>query len=82
MWIRSSNIDCNNLGREIAELKFEGGFLEELFRITGDWCMFAQYRLASPSVLQRVIDLLRQVPGVQNTTTSIALSALEEIRVS
>jgi Lrp/AsnC family leucine-responsive transcriptional regulator len=82
VWIRTSNLDCSNLGRQIAELKFEGGFLEELFRITGDWCMFAQYRLASPSALQRVIDRIRQVPGVQNTMTSIALSALEEIMVS
>jgi Lrp/AsnC family leucine-responsive transcriptional regulator len=80
VWIRTSNINCNDSARQIAGIGFEGGFLEDLYRVTGDWCMFAKYRLASPSMLQQVLDRIRQVPGVQGTLTSIALSCLEEIQ--
>jgi len=82
VWIRTSSANCNDTGRQIAGLEFPGGFLEELHRITGDWCMFAKYRLASPSALQQVIDLVRQTPGVEGTTTSIVLSSIEEILAS
>ena len=80
VWIRTNNVDCNNSGRLLAQVQCEGAKLEDLYRVTGDWCMFARYRVASPSVLQQVLDRLRQVPGVQNTLTSIALSAIEESR--
>lgn len=80
IWIRTNNIDCNDSGRMLAQVQFEGAKLEDLYRVTGDWCMFARYRVASPSVLQQVLDRLRQMPGVQNTLTSIALSAIEESR--
>ena len=78
VWIRTNTIDCSDLGRQIAGLKFEGATLEDLYRVTGEWCMFAKYRLASPSMLQQVIDRIRQAPGVQNTLTTIALSSIEE----
>lgn len=80
IWIRTNNVDCIDTGRRFAEVQFDGAKLEDLYRVTGDWCMFARYRVASPSVLQEVLDRLRQVPGVQNTQTSIALSAIEEAR--
>jgi Lrp/AsnC family leucine-responsive transcriptional regulator len=80
VWIRTNNVDCNDSGRLLAQVQCEGAKLEDLYRVTGDWCMFARYRVASPSVLQQVLDRLRQVPGVQNTLTSIALSAIEELR--
>ena len=80
IWIRTNNVDCNDSGHLLAQVQFEGARLEDLYRVTGDWCMFARYRVASPSVLQQVLDRLRQQPGVQNTLTSIALSAIEESR--
>ena len=88
VWIRTNNVDCNDSGRLLAQVAgrvldvrfVEGAKLEDLYRVTGDWCMFARYRVASPSVLQQVLDRIRLVPGVQNTLTSIALSAIEEFR--
>jgi Lrp/AsnC family transcriptional regulator, leucine-responsive regulatory protein len=80
IWIRTNNVDCNDSGRLLAQVQFEGAKLEDLYRVIGDWCMFARYRVASPSVLQQVLDRLRQMPGVQNTLTSIALSTIEESR--
>ncbi|MDR3669840.1 MAG: Lrp/AsnC family transcriptional regulator [Holophaga sp.] len=82
IWLRTNNVNCNDSARQIAALEFEGAFLEDLCRVTGEWCLFAKYRLASPSVLQTVIDRVRSVPGVQNTMTTIALSSIEEIQAS
>jgi Lrp/AsnC family leucine-responsive transcriptional regulator len=77
VWIRTTNIDCNESARQIAELGYEGGFLEEIHRITGEWCMYAKFRLTTPTALQLALDRIRQVPGVQNTMTTIALSGVE-----
>ena len=76
VWIRTSSGNCNECGRQIAEVRLEGMQLEDLHRVTGEWCFFAKYRLATPTVLQQVIDRIRQVPGVQNTLTTIALSSV------
>jgi Lrp/AsnC family leucine-responsive transcriptional regulator len=75
--IRLQAANCNETGREIAKLAVEGALMESLHRVTGDWCMLAQYRVAAPSVLQEMIDRIRLVPGVQNTNTMLALSSFE-----
>jgi Lrp/AsnC family leucine-responsive transcriptional regulator len=80
VWIRTTSSNCNDSARQIAELKFEGGFLEEIFRITGEWCMYAKFRLTTPTALQQALDRIRLVPGVQNTMTTIALSCVEPAR--
>ncbi|HWQ09436.1 MAG TPA: Lrp/AsnC family transcriptional regulator [Holophaga sp.] len=76
--IRLQAVNCNETGREIAKVAMEGAVLEELCRVTGDWCMLAKLRVAAPSVLQEMIDRIRLVPGVQNTNTMLALSWFEE----
>jgi len=81
VWIRTNHVDCNESGRRVAEVKVEGARLEDLYRVTGDWCMFAKYRLAGPAVLQQIIDRIRQLPGVQSTLTTIALSSIEVSQV-
>jgi len=82
VWIRTQNVQCVDSGHRIADLRAEGAVLESMYRVTGDWCMFAKYRVASPAVLQQVIDLIRQSPGVVNTMTTIALSSLLEVQGS
>ena len=82
VWIRTNSINCNETGRQIAALKVEGVLLEDLYRITGDWCLATKYHLAGPLVLQQVIDRIRQVPGVQSTMTTVALSSILESEAS
>jgi len=79
VWIRTNTVDCNESGQQIAAVKLEGAVLEDLYRVTGDWCMFARYRLASPTVLQHVIDRIRLTPGIQSTMTTIALSSFQDL---
>lgn len=76
--IRLQATNCNETGRDIAKVAVEGAVLENLYRVTGDWCMLAKLRVAAPSVLQEMIDRIRLVPGVQNTNTMLALSSFEE----
>ena len=76
VWIRTNNLPCAEVGRQITALRCDGAILEDLYRITGDWCMTAKYQLASPTALQQVIDGLRAIPGVVGTMTTIALSSL------
>lgn len=82
VWIRTQNVSCVDSGHRISSLRTEGAVLESLYRVTGDWCMFAKYRVSSPALLQQVIDQIRQTPGVVNTMTTIALSSLLETQGS
>ena len=76
--IRLQAVNCNETGRDIAKVAVKGAVLENLNRVTGDWCMLAKLRVAAPSVLQEMIDRIRLVPGVQDTNTMLALSSFEE----
>ncbi len=82
VWIRASATSGTDCARQVAGLSFEGGLLEDLHRVTGEWCMVAKLRLASPTALQQALDSVRAVPGIQSTMTTIALSGLDEIRAS
>lgn len=76
VWIRTNSGNCDDVGRQVAGVRLESMQLDDLHRVTGEWCFFAKYRLATPTVLQQVVDRIRQVPGVQNTLTTLALSAI------
>ena len=76
VWIRTNSGNCDDVGRQIAGVQVEDMQLDDLHRVTGEWCFFAKYRLATPTVLQQVVDRIRQVPGVQNTLTTLALSSV------
>jgi Lrp/AsnC family leucine-responsive transcriptional regulator len=82
VWIRASATGGTDCAHQVAGLSFEGGLLEDLHRVTGEWCMVAKLRLASPTALQHALDSVRAVPGIQSTMTTIALSGLDEIRAS
>jgi len=82
VWIRAAATSGTDCARQIADLPFEGGLLEDLHRVTGEWCMVAKLRLASPTALQNALDRIRTVPAIQSTMTTIALSGLDEIRAT
>jgi Lrp/AsnC family leucine-responsive transcriptional regulator len=76
VWIRTNSGNCDDVGRQIAGVRLKDMQLDDLHRVTGEWCFFAKYRLATPTVLQEVVDRIRQVPGVQTTLTTLALSSI------
>jgi len=77
VWIRYAN-KGGTTGWQITGVEVEGAVLEDLYRVTGEWCLYAKYHVASPVALQRVLDQIRSLPEVQNTMTTIALSSLVE----
>jgi Lrp/AsnC family transcriptional regulator, leucine-responsive regulatory protein len=78
VWVRTGGPNCAPVGPAILGLGDEDAFVEECHRVTGDWCLLAKARAASPLALQDLIDRIRAVAGVQATMTNLALSSLDQ----
>ncbi len=76
IWVRAAGTQLNEVGQAMVRLNDPDAVVEECYRVTGEWCMLLKARLASPLALQQLIDRIREVPGVQGTMTTLALSAL------
>jgi Lrp/AsnC family leucine-responsive transcriptional regulator len=76
IWVRTGGPNCAPVGPTILDLSDDGALLEEVHRVTGEWCLLAKARTATPLALQDLIDRIRAVPGVTTTTTTLALSSL------
>lgn len=78
IFVRTAGISCNDTAYSILDLSDSSAIVQECYRVTGEWCLLLQARVASPLALQDLLDRIRLVPGVQGTMTSIALSALHK----
>lgn len=78
IWVRTAGVRCAETGARLMALSGETGVVEECHRVTGEWCMLLKVRAASALALQDLIDRMREVPGVQATTTHMVLSTLSE----
>jgi Lrp/AsnC family transcriptional regulator, leucine-responsive regulatory protein len=76
VWVRTGGPDCTAVGPAIMALGDDDAFVEECHRVTGEWCLLAKTRAASPLALQDLIDRVRAMGGVQATMTTLALSSL------
>jgi DNA-binding Lrp family transcriptional regulator len=76
VFIRTGGPNCAPVGPALLGLSDDGAFVEECHRVTGEWCFLVKARAATPLALQDLIDRIRAVPGVTNTTTTLALSTL------
>ena len=80
VWVRAhtAQIPCNTTSAMIMDLSNEEALVEECHRVTGEWCMLVQVRVASPLALQNLIDRIRALSSVEATNTTIVLSTLYE----
>jgi Lrp/AsnC family transcriptional regulator, leucine-responsive regulatory protein len=76
VWVRTGGPNCAPVGPAILDLGDDGALVEEVHRVTGEWCLLVKVRAAAPLALQDLLDRIRAVPGVTNTTTTLALSSL------
>jgi Lrp/AsnC family transcriptional regulator, leucine-responsive regulatory protein len=76
VWVRTGGPNCAPVGPAILDLGDDGALVEECHRVTGEWCLLVKVRAATPLALQDLLDRIRAVPGVTNTTTTLALSTL------
>src|SRR6266508_2281562 len=74
IWVRTSGARCSEIGAGVMQLSDGNSTVEECHRVTGDWCMFVKTHTASPLALQQLIDRIPDIPGVQATMTTLALS--------
>lgn len=78
VWVRVTgrSIDA---GQQILELSSDDVVVEECMRVAGEWCLLVQTRSVSAVALQDLLDQISNLPGVQNTMTTIALSSIPRI---
>ncbi|MFY9780543.1 MAG: Lrp/AsnC family transcriptional regulator [Candidatus Baltobacteraceae bacterium] len=67
---------CAHSTAEIAAVAERSAFIEEVHRVTGDFCFLVKARAASSAALEALIDRIRDVPGVRATHTTLALSTM------
>lgn len=81
VWVRVTgrSIDA---GQQILELSSDEVVVEECMRVAGEWCLMVQARTASAVALQDLLDQISNLPGVQNTMTTVALSSIPRLIAS
>jgi Lrp/AsnC family leucine-responsive transcriptional regulator len=74
----SSIWSAQQISETIGQLNMEDAMLEECYSLTGEWCIVIKTRVASPRALEQFVSRIRNLPGVQNTLTMLALSTYYE----
>lgn len=64
------------VAQQIFRLASDEVIIEGCHRTAGDWCLLVHIRANSPGALQQLLDDIREIPNVQNTMTTIALSTI------
>ncbi|MFN3650572.1 MAG: Lrp/AsnC family transcriptional regulator [Armatimonadota bacterium] len=77
VWVRI-NSKCMAVGEGILALTSDTAVVEECHRVAGEWCLLVKTRSASSLALQELLDQILDLPGVQNTMTTVALSTFGE----
>ncbi len=67
---------CAHSTAEIAAVAERSAYIEEVHRVTGDFCFLVKARASSSASLEALIDRIRDVPGVRATHTTLALSTM------
>jgi Lrp/AsnC family transcriptional regulator, leucine-responsive regulatory protein len=78
IWVRIADGRSRDSAQAMLRMNSDDAFVEECYRITGEWCLLLKARVTSPLALQDLIDRIRESPGVQATMTMLALSAVSE----
>ena len=77
IWLRTI-LPCKPIGLTVMEMTDDSVLIQECHRVAGEWCMLVKVHAASSQALQDLLDRIALVPGVQNTMTTIALSAFSQ----
>lgn len=81
VWVRVTG-RSTEAGQQILALSSDEVVVEECMRVAGEWCLLVQTRTASAVALQDLLDQISNLPGVQNTMTTIALSSIPRLATS
>ncbi len=74
IWVRTGSGDCDVHARSVMALSNDAAAVEEVHRVTGEWCLLVKVHARSSRDLADVLDAIRESPQVTATATTLALS--------
>jgi Lrp/AsnC family transcriptional regulator, leucine-responsive regulatory protein len=81
IWVRTTGVHCQDSARTLMGLSHDPALIEECHRVAGEWCVLLKVRTRTPRDLERLIDNIRDCPGVVATMTTLAFSDLSECMI-
>lgn len=81
IWVRTTGVRCQDSARTLMNLSHDPALIEECHRVAGEWCVLLKVRTRTPRDLERLIDNIRDCPGVVATMTTLAFSDLSECMI-
>lgn len=75
IYIKINNAIYHKIIGEITEISVPNLFLEEYFRLAGEWCIMLKVRSTSPQNITQYLDELFKINGVVGTSTTFILSS-------
>ncbi len=78
IYIRTSGVECKQVSHRFAQLSVPNVVIEECHRLAGEWCFALKARGKTPEDIANLIDIIRQVPGTIETSTTFILSTVKE----
>lgn len=78
IYIKINSRDFKAISQNIINIKVPDVFLEESYRLAGEWCMLVKVRASSPQNITNYIDEIWKINGVIETTTNFILSTIYE----
>jgi Lrp/AsnC family transcriptional regulator, leucine-responsive regulatory protein len=76
--IRTSGGPCAVHAERVMTLSTPATVIEEIHRITGEWCLLVKVLARSSNDLEVLLDKIRDLPRVFATSTTLALSTLRQ----
>ena len=81
IWI-CSRAKSDDAAAALLQLGTQDAIVDVCHGVTGEWCFLLQVRVTSSSALKEFIDSIYTVEGVQNTMTTLSLTAYHEEQTS
>ena len=78
IYIKTMGVDYKVTAASIIKVKVEHTAVEECHRLAGVWCFVVKVRSKTPQNLTSLIDAIRNIPGVIETSTTLLLTAVLE----
>lgn len=75
IWVRG-NGTARELAHSLMQINNSSALIEECHSLTGEWCVMLKARVTDPQALEKFIEQIRAIEGIQGTLTSLVLSTL------
>ncbi|MFL0198814.1 Lrp/AsnC family transcriptional regulator [Clostridium sp. WILCCON 0269] len=77
IYLKINAVVFKDIIKKIKSININSAFLEECYRLAGEWCIMLKVRSTSPQNITDYIDELLKIDGVVGTSTTFILSSIE-----